>query len=144
MPSLRAFVFPSLLAAFLAIVGCGGTQPIIRATNPVGAEAHGVARVYVRSVDHNIFKFTVNNLSHEMFVVDRDAVVLRVFGDTRMRVAGGAGRTYMVQPGGSHDVNVKFDLTDVVPGVPMSVSFEHAINQGGNVMPVPPLEFIAE
>ncbi len=132
------------LAATAALVttACGGPQAHVQVVNPVGSDARGIARVSVRAVEGNVFKFTVANLSTASISVNRDAVVLRVQGETRMREAGGAAHSYTILGGSAHDVNVKFAIADLPEGTPVTVSFEDALTSGGVPVPVPPLEFV--
>jgi hypothetical protein len=135
------FAFPLALAlvAPAASAACyRGPSAVESQTEAVYA---GQARVVAHGVSGNIFRFSVENLSHDNMVVDRDAVRLGTNGGSRGRLPGGADSTYTIPPGGAHDVNVKFDLSGLSEGEEVSVQFGSAIHVAGLPVPVDPIGF---
>ena len=139
-------IIPSLRVHSWIALAIAATAPACIPAHHVAAiqteaRAEGLARVSVREVDDNIFKFSVLNLSKEILVVDRDAVRLVTPRGSRERAPGGVAHTYTIQPGGAHDLNVKFDLEGLGEGTEVSISFTDAILVGGKPVPLDPIRY---
>lgn len=130
----------SLLTTF-ALSSAGAACAPTRHVTPVQTEtrAEGMARVVLREIDGNIYKFTVFNLSTETMSVDRDSIQLVTAGGGRSREPGGVGHAYTIAPGGAHDVNVKFMTNDIAAGTQATITFEYALTIGGRPVPIAPL-----
>ncbi len=121
------------------LLGCT-TEPTAEPVRSV-AETPGAARVALREIDGDIFKLSVKNLSPAPLVIDRDAIVMETQGGTFPRSPGGTATTYVVPPGGSHAVNVRFDMTRVQSGEPFMLRFDGALYVGSMQVHVPALQF---
>jgi hypothetical protein len=125
------------LSALTFAAGCRGA-PSMRALQPI-ADAPGVARVLLREIDGDILKFSVLNVSGAPMVVLRDQIVLVTPLGVRARSSGGMSSTYNIAPGTAHDVNVRFDLSDLAPGDVVQVRFETALLVGGKPIAIEPI-----
>lgn len=110
----------------------------MRALQPI-ADAPGVARVLLREIDGDILKFSVLNVSGAPMVVLRDQIVLVTPLGVRARSSGGVSSTYNIAPATAHDVNVRFDLSDLAPGDVVQVRFETALLVGGRPITIEPI-----
>lgn len=134
---MRALLTFVVFAATLT--GCVSLHPVA----PV-VDGPGGVRVLVKAQDDELFKLEVINYGGYPIVVDRDRVVLFTAGGPRGRVPGGAGNIYDVPPGGRHALNVRFKLRGIRTGERVALSLADAVTQNGQVLMVPPLEFVAE
>lgn len=98
----------------------------------------------LRTLDGDIFKFTVLNLTQEPLVILRDQILLKTPRGILYREPGGLSATYTVPPGGAHDVNVRFALDPLIPGESVEVLFERALLIRGAVLPMPAMQFRVE
>lgn len=128
-----------VLVVATAVTGCVSLRPVA----PV-VDGPGGVRVLVRAQDDNVFKLEVINYGAAPIVVDRDRVVLFTATGPRTRVPGGLGGTYAVPPGGHHAVNVRFKLGGIRTGERVALSLAGAVTQNGEILMVPPLEFVAD
>jgi len=128
-----------VLVAAATLSGCVSLHPVA----PV-VDAPGGVRVLVKGQDDELFKLEVINYGAFPILVDRDRVVLFTAGGPRGRVPGGVGTIYDVPPGGRHAVNVRFKLGGIHAGERVALSLAGAVTQNGQVLMVPPLEFVAE
>ena len=109
------------------LLGCGpGLSPV-----KTEAEAPSRARVQLKAIEDNIFKFTVYNLSDQPMVILRDEVVLVTPSGRRHRLPGGLESVYKIGPGENHAVNTRFDLSNVKSGDTLEVDFSPALQIGG-------------
>jgi len=139
----------TLITSFLAagvLAGCY-VGPSARALEtesrtPSGSERGAV--VVLNEVDGNIFKFSVENLSNETMVLDRDRVYLSTPGETLSRLPGGAAHTYTLPPGGAHDLNVRFSLSSLERGTRVEVQFDSAVTVRGVHVDVAPIPFVVD
>ena len=139
LPSrMRASLIYVLLCA-TTLTGCVSLHPVA----PV-VDGPGGVRVLVRAQDGDVFKLEVVNFGGAPIVVDRDRVVLFTAGGPRTRVAGGVGSVYDVPPGGRHALNVRFKLGGIRAGERVALSLAGAVTQNGQLLLVPPLEFVAD
>jgi hypothetical protein len=128
-----------VLVAATALTGCVSLRPVA----PVVDAPAGV-RVLVKAQDDDLFKLEVINYGSYPIVVDRDRVVLFTASGPRARVAGGFGGVYNVPPGGRHALNVRFKLGGIRAGERVALSLAGAVTQNGEILMVPPLEFVAD
>ena len=128
-----------VLVAALALTGCVSLHPVV----PV-ADGPGGVRVLLKSQDDGVFKLEVINYGGAPIVVDRDRVVMFTATGPRGRVPGGLGTVYALPPGGHHAVNVRFKLDGIRSGERVAVSLAGAVTQNGQILMVPPLEFVAD
>ena len=128
-----------VLVAAATLTGCMSLHPV----TPVVDAPDGV-RVLVKAQDDDLFKLEVINYGSYPIVVDRDRVVLFTASGPRARVAGGVGSVYNVPPGGHHALNVRFKLGGIHTGERVALSLAGAVTLNGQVLMVPPLEFVAD
>jgi len=128
-----------VLLAATTLTGCVSLHPVA----PV-VDAPGGIRVLVKAQDDEVFKLEVINYGAYPIVVDRDRVVLFTAGGPRGRVPGGLGNVYDVPPGGHHALNVRFKLGGIHAGERVALSLAGAVTLNGQVLMVPPLEFVAD
>jgi hypothetical protein len=110
---------------------------------PVEVEVPGQVRVTLNEVDGDILKFMVFNLTDQTMLVLRDEVLLVTRYGAQRRERGGVSNMYELKPWGAHAVNVRFDISGMVPGEPLQVRFDRAVLVQGNRVSVPPLSFMA-
>ena len=124
---------------WLTLVGCSETT--LQATQQ-RSETTQWARVEVGKIEGEVLTFDVYNLSKLNMVVLRDKIVLETAQGRRGREPGGLQSYYNVPPGGMHDVKVKFDLDDCLPGQQVKVLFESALVADGTPVPLAPIPFV--
>ena len=125
------------LVSLLFSVACRSAPPL-RAVQPT-ADAPGVARVLLTEIDGDILKFSVLNLSSTTLVVLRDQITLMTPLGLRARESGGIDRTYNIAPGAAHDVNVRFDMSDLAARDVIQVRFENALLVSGQPVAIEPI-----
>ncbi|HEX8951838.1 MAG TPA: hypothetical protein VF945_08325 [Polyangia bacterium] len=128
-----------LVAATALVGGCVSLHPVA----PV-VDAPGGVRVLVKAQDGELFKLEVINYGGAPILVDRDRVVLFTAAGPRARVPGGVGKVYDVPPGGHHALNLRFKLGGIRAGERVAVSLSGAVTLNGQILMVPPLEFVAD
>jgi len=128
-----------VLVVATALTGCVSLHPV----SPV-VDGPGGVRVLVRAQDDDLFKLEVANYGPSPIVIDRDRVVLFTATGPRTRLAGGVGSIYDVAPGARHALNVRFKLGGIRTGERVALSLAGAVTQNGQVLMVPPLEFVAD
>ncbi len=128
-----------VLVASLTLTGCVSLHPVA----PV-VDGPGGVRVLVKAQDDGVFKLEVINYGSDPILVDRDRVVMFTSAGPRARVPGGFGSIYELPPGGHHALNVRFKLDGIRTGERVAVSLAGAVTQNGQVLMVPPLEFVAD
>lgn len=128
-----------VLVAAATLTGCVSLHPVA----PV-VDGPGGVRVLVKAQDDGVFKLEVINYGSYPILVDRDRVVMFTAAGPRARVPGGLGSVYDVPPGGHHALNVRFKLDGIRGGERVAVSLAGAVTQNGQVLMVPPLEFVAD
>jgi hypothetical protein len=128
-----SWILPVLLT--LSALGCAAPLTPVK----MEVEAPSLARVQLLSIEDNIFKFEVYNLSNKPMVILRDEVVLVTPTGPVHRLPGGISNRYDVSPGQSHAVNVRFSLDNVKTGDTLQVDFSPAILVGGAPVKVEPL-----
>ncbi len=128
-----------VLVAAATLTGCVSLHPVA----PV-VDAPGGVRVLVKAQDDELFKLEVINYGAYPILVDRDRVVLFTAAGPRGRVPGGVGSVYDVPPGAHHALNVRFKLGGIHAGERVALSLNGAVTQNGQILMVPPLEFVAE
>ena len=129
-----------VLLAATTLTGCGQS---LRPVAPVVDAPAGV-RVLVKAQDDELFKLEVINYGSAPILIDRDRVVLFTASGPRARVPGGLGNVYDVPPGGRHALNVRFKLGGIRAGERVALSLAGAVTQNGQILMVPPLEFVAD
>jgi len=142
MPSLSILARPVTLALALAVLapalGCAG-QPQFRPHAP--SVTSELVRVEFLEQDEDIFKFMVYSRSNQPMVILRDKVFLLLDGQRIARNPGGLKSTYDLPPGGTHDVNVAYDLEHLREAGEFSISFETAIAKNGEPIAGPVVHF---
>lgn len=136
-------------ASFARVAGVCLLLPILGACtlappitpDKADAKVEGVVDVRFKRIDTDIFKFSVFNETKELMTLDRDGLRLRTPSGERARKPGGAESVHMVVPGGAHDLNVRFSLSDLPAGTRIAVLFQDAIRVGGRPIAVEPMEF---
>jgi hypothetical protein len=128
-----------VLVAATTLTGCVSLHPVA----PV-VDAPGGIRVLVKAQDDDLFKLEIINYGPDPIVIDRDRVVLYTATGPRARLAGGIGSVYNVPPGGHHALNVRFKLGGIHGGERVALSLSGAVTLNGQVLMVPPLEFVAD
>jgi hypothetical protein len=139
----------TLIASFLVaglLTGCyvGPSARAIETEASTPSRSERRAVVVLHEVDGNIFKFSVENLSNETMVLDRDRVFLSTPKDTVARLPGGAAHTYTLPPGAAHDLNVRFDLSSLEKGTRVEVQFDRALTVQGVHVDVAPIPFVVD
>jgi len=127
----------ALLCVFICwfVIGCSPPLTPVRTE----VEAPALARVQLITIEDNIFKFVVYNLSDQPMVILRDEVVLVTPSGPRHRLPGGLESTYDVAPGEHHAVNTRFDLDNIQTGDTLEVDFSPAVQIGGKPTSIPKL-----
>jgi hypothetical protein len=128
-----------VLVVATTLTGCVSLHPV----SPV-VDGPGGVRVLVRAEDDDLFKLEVANYGTAPIVIDRDRVVMFTAAGARTRIAGGVGSVYDVAPGARHALNVRFELAGIRTGERVELSLAGAVTQNGQVLLVPPLEFVAD
>jgi len=126
-----------LLCVLLFGLALGCSPPLTPVRTEV--EASAVARVQVTTIEDDIFKSVVYNLSDQPMVILRDEVVLLTPSGPRHRLPGGIESVYDVAPGEHHAVNTRFDLSNIQTGDTLEVDFSPAVQIGGKSTTIPKL-----
>jgi hypothetical protein len=121
----------------LGLAACAGGRPMTVSTGEV--EAPRKARVFVKEIDGDIFKFIVVNASDKPLVILRDEVILATPKGRRRRLSGGIAHRYTVPPSGAQDVNLRYDLSFLEPGDRLYIHFDHALVIGGERIDIDPI-----
>ena len=103
------------------------------------SERAGRAQVEFLGAEGGVVRLLVHNASPSLMVINRDAFEVRRVGGILTRSQGGAGSTYLVAPGGSHAVNLRFDLDALNPGEPLYLTFDKAISIESQFVSLDPL-----
>ena len=83
----------------------------------------------------------------------RDRILLQGPAGPQRREPGGAENVYVVAPGGSHMVNVRFELVHLdqwgrrfpdPPGTRVSVDLSDAVHVGDRAVALPPIECVVQ
>jgi hypothetical protein len=139
--ALSSFLLVALVT-LSALSGCSAPS-VIHRRQAVRLEAKAqVALVKITAT--NIFIFSVTNLSREMLVVNRNAVRLHTPLGTMLREAGGASALYIIPPGTSRRVNVKFHIDGLPANSAVRAVFKEALSIRGEPVEIDPIELIVE
>ena len=136
-PMWNRIVVRAVLPMLVALFAFGCAPPLTPIKSEV--ETPSLARVQLLSIEDNIFKFEVYNLSDKPMVILRDEVAMITPAGTSHRLPGGWSNRYDVSPGQSHAVNVRFNLEHVKTGDTLKVDFSRAIMIGGAPVQIEPL-----
>lgn len=135
---MRAILF-SIVVSIAGLSACYPPAPPLEPMRS-SAEDGGSARVVLDYVSNDMLHFTVWNNTDDWMTVDRDAVLLVTHDSTRPRLEGGYAHHYTLPPHSSHDVHVRFDFSDLVPGQIIQVRFDRALWVGGSLVEIEPIE----
>jgi hypothetical protein len=133
----KKVVIWAVLPALVVLFAYGCAPPLTPIKTEV--EAPSLTRVQLLTIEDNIFKFEVYNLSDKPMVILRDEVILISTAGASHRMPGGWSNRYDVGPGQSHAVNVRFNLDHVKTGDTLKVDFSRAIMIGGAPVQIEPL-----
>ena len=132
----------ALLAFAGGLPGCGGTYGIVAQRGEVFTP--GAARVVLRGVREDIITVDVFNQTPAPMVIYRDSFLLSTPSGTRSRLPGGVSNVYTVQPGGVHEVRVRFSLANLHPGEQLALVLQNALVVNGQPIPIEPLPFVVQ
>jgi hypothetical protein len=105
----------------------------------------GAVRIAFGPLDSKLFKLQVYNESqNQTLFVNLDAVMLCHKGKERRRQPGGGSATYLVEPGRSYDVSVKFAMQDVDPNQSLWLCFGDTVSMSGTPIDLDPVELHVE
>jgi hypothetical protein len=139
MKAKRYGSLAALVGLVLLVGGCASVR--LHATQE-STVSKGLVRIEVAKIEGDILTFDVYNLSKLQLMVLRDKIVLETPTGRRGREPGGVQRFYNIEPGGAHDVKVKFDFSDCAPGQEVKVRFDSAILVDVTPVPIAPIPFV--
>jgi hypothetical protein len=99
----------------------------------------GAARITVRSTLANQLQVQVWNQTGYPLTIYRDNFLLSTPLGTRSRLAGGASNVYVINPGGRHDVKLRYDLSGLARGDSLALLFQTGLLVNGQSLPIGPL-----
>jgi len=123
-----------------SLVGCGSAASKFAA--PAPSVTNDAVKIQLTDQDGNTFKFLVWNRTDKHMTLLRDEIALVVGGVSYRRIPGGLLSSYDVPPGGSHDVNVRYDANLFEEADRFQIAFGKAVVQGGEPVGAPAIEFI--
>lgn len=115
-----------LVAATFFAVGCSIGGPKLSSTSWTSGAA-GKARVEVRTIDHDLMDLIVWNDGMEPLTVDRDGFGLLTAHAVRARLPDRLARTYLVAPGGTQGVKLRFDWSGIERGESVQLQLDRAL-----------------
>ncbi|HVK67866.1 MAG TPA: hypothetical protein VM694_25575 [Polyangium sp.] len=120
--------------------GCAGRT--LAATNSeVSAQS---VRVVVEDVDGDIIKLVVINESTKPMRIYRDRVTLMTPTKEQDRVPGGSDNLYTVEPGQSHKLYVRFDLSALEPNQSVELRMNKAVMVGDGPINFDPITLFVQ
>jgi hypothetical protein len=131
------FLSLTLFATVGPLGGCSSRRLI---ANTPEIDAAG-ARVMVDGASGDIIKLIVANESDAPMRIYRDRVTLTTASGEVDRTPGGVGNIYTVEPGKSHKLNVRFDLSGVRVNEVVEVNMNDAIRIGDQTIRLAPISF---
>jgi hypothetical protein len=118
----------------LLLAGCGTKLQLQAERGEVFTP--GAARVLVRGIDENLIHVQVDNQTGYPLAVYRDSFLLRTPTGMRSRLAGGRANVYVINPGGRHDVKLRYDLSGLSRGDEVALVFETGLVVNGQSLPI--------